>query len=76
MYGTIVSEWRVDNGKFELKVSVPVNCTATVMIPAPYCESVSEATAQAEGSDITVSRLDNMAAIEIGSGDYVFVAFL
>lgn len=76
MYGTIVSEWRVDNGKFELKVSVPVNCTATVMIPAPYCEFVSEATAQAEGSDITVSRLDNMAAIEIGSGDYVFVAFL
>lgn len=74
MYGTISSEWRVDGGRFELNVSVPVNCRATVMIPGPYSRSVSESTLGAEDGDVSISHRDNMAVIEIGSGDYVFVA--
>lgn len=80
MYGTVSSEWRVDGNRFELKVSVPVNCTATVVIPHPYCESVEEVlpfngAGRAASSDARMSRRNNKVVIEIGSGNYVFVAF-
>ncbi|GHU78192.1 alpha-L-rhamnosidase [Clostridia bacterium] len=33
MYGTITSEWSIDNGMFWLKAAIPCNTTATVILP-------------------------------------------
>ncbi|MCD7852133.1 MAG: family 78 glycoside hydrolase catalytic domain [Parabacteroides sp.] len=33
LYGQVCSDWRVREGKFELTVEVPVNATATVILP-------------------------------------------
>jgi hypothetical protein len=33
MHGTIVSDWRRNGGQFSLKVTIPVNTTATVYVP-------------------------------------------
>jgi alpha-L-rhamnosidase len=33
VYGKIASEWKIENEKFHLKVRIPVNTTATVVLP-------------------------------------------
>lgn len=50
MYGTVSSEWRVDEDRFELRVRIPVNCTATVVMPGEYCLSVTESGRPVDGS--------------------------
>jgi len=50
MYGTVSSEWRVDEDRFELRVRIPVNCTATVVMPGEYCLSVTESGQPVDGS--------------------------
>lgn len=50
MYGTVSSEWRVDEDRFELRVRIPVNCTATVVMPGEYCLAVTESDRPIEGS--------------------------
>ncbi|MGB7767620.1 MAG: family 78 glycoside hydrolase catalytic domain [Verrucomicrobiia bacterium] len=66
--GKIVSDWNRDGRKFTLRVSIPVNTTATVYVPAK-----SATMAKAEGA--TFLRMENDRAIfAIGSGDYTFVS--
>lgn len=62
VYGPIKVDWKKENGQFKLKVSVPANTTATVILPLEKAKVV-----QGEG----VSLKKNKA--EIGSGDYEFV---
>jgi alpha-L-rhamnosidase len=31
--GEIASSWKIENGKFTLKVKIPVNTTATIILP-------------------------------------------
>jgi len=50
MYGTVSSEWRVDEDRFELRVRIPVNCTATVVMRGEYCLSVTESGRPVDGS--------------------------
>jgi len=33
MYGTIVSDWKIENGSFNYNIKIPVNTTATVVLP-------------------------------------------
>jgi hypothetical protein len=41
-YGTILSHWRVEEGKLKLEVTVPPNTTARVFLPATDPDSVRE----------------------------------
>lgn len=98
MYGTVSSEWRIEGDRFELRVRIPVNCTATVMMPAEYCVSVTESGRPIDGSAggsgnaeggarsagggasyvedgvLGICRRAGRISIEVGSGDYVFMA--
>jgi hypothetical protein len=43
LYGEIASSWQIERGQFTLTVTVPVNTTATVCIPARMGRQVREA---------------------------------
>ena len=74
LYGRIVSNWKLETGNLKLDVTIPINTTATVYVPAKDAAGVTESgrpAAQAEG--VKFLRMENGAAVyEIGSGTYRF----
>ncbi|HLK55930.1 MAG TPA: family 78 glycoside hydrolase catalytic domain, partial [Chthonomonadaceae bacterium] len=72
--GPIASDWKLDNGTFAWKVTIPANTTATVYVPASDAASVTESghpADQAEG--VRFLRMeDHCAVYELGSGEYTF----
>ncbi len=74
--GRIASDWKLDNGRFNLEVTVPGNCTATVYVPATSVASVTESgkpATQAKGVKFLRQEGDQ-AVFEIGSGKYAFAS--
>ena len=72
--GKIVSEWRQNDGKFSLKISLPANTTATVSVPALSADTVTEG-----GRPVTSRRHLNFLRMEngcavyaVGAGKYEF----
>ena len=41
-HGLIESEWRIDSGRFDWDIRVPVNATATVHLPAKNVNDITE----------------------------------
>ena len=74
IHGSIVSDWKKENGKLLLNVTVPANVTATVAIPALATADITEGNHpldKAEG--VTFVRLDKgNAYLAVGSGKYEF----
>jgi alpha-L-rhamnosidase len=75
-YGEIVSDWRREGDRFTWGVTVPVNTTATVYIPAKAAASVTESGRPAgETPGLKYLRTTAGAAVyEIGSGSYHFAS--
>lgn len=75
-YGRIRSHWRRKGGVLTMEVSVPVNTTATVWVPADEAATVTESgkpAAQAEG--VTLLREEaGVRVFRIESGDYRFTS--
>ena len=72
--GRIASAWKLDNGRFELEVTVPGNCTATVYVPAKAAAQVTESgkpAAQAQGVKF-LRQEGGLAVFEVGSGQFSF----
>ena len=78
MYGTIKSDWEIRDGKFNLKIAVPVNTSATVYVP---CDK-QKAAAEGPGSTYRADHArflrieDNYVVFEVESGTYEFVSQL
>ncbi len=73
-YGRIESAWRVGGGKLTYSATVPANTTATLHLPAPSGEAVTEGgrpAAQAEGVTL-VGYEDGKVIFELESGRYAF----
>lgn len=74
LYGRITSNWKKENGKFTLDISIPVNTTATIYVPAipgsPVTES-GHAAGKAEGVKY-VKEENGKAVFEVASGNYSF----
>jgi alpha-L-rhamnosidase len=70
--GKISSAWTHLDGEFRLKVSIPANCTATVVLPTSDAPSVREGTA------VVAVRASNPGhvTVDLGAGDYEFTARL
>jgi len=67
MYGEIVSDWRIENGKFLYKVSIPPNTSAEVHIPS------SDGIVMLDGHQLTnVTFQNGFSSTKIGSGTYTF----
>ena len=67
-YGKISSDWKKDCGKFELKVEIPVNTTATIYLPATIKSKISINGKAVKKSDFQ----EDKAILNIGSGQYLF----
>ena len=75
IYGLIVSDWRINEGTFQWSVSIPVNTTATVYIPAKNIDNISESGIPVKNAEgVKFLKMENGKAIFIvGSGEYKFI---
>jgi len=73
-YGKIICEWRKSNGKLVLNVTIPVNTTARVSIPASGNSFIKESGRKISlHDDIKYIGEDKERSIYlIGSGQYRF----
>jgi hypothetical protein len=74
--GDIQTDWKLKDGKLELKATIPVNTTATVYMPAADAASVLESGRTADKADgVKFLRMENGAAVfDVGSGSYFFAS--
>lgn len=69
MYGEILSDWRIESGKFLFHVRIPPNTTARICIPSKSSKVVEQ------GKELqNVLHEGDYAIVEVGSGDYLFEA--
>jgi alpha-L-rhamnosidase len=68
--GEITSAWKIENGVFTLRVAIPANTTATVVLPANNPDTISMQDGATEKLSFVV--ISNETAIELGSGKYTF----
>ena len=74
IHGKIVSKWEWDDTSFNLHITIPVNTTAKVYLPAKGLSTVKEGNMNISNvKDIGFIKMENGNAIfRIGSGDYSF----
>ena len=73
--GTIVSEWKIEDGIFILNVEIPANVTALVCIPTNAPDAVTEGGTTLEAAGIPLIATDEESvSCRIGSGTYRFEA--
>ncbi len=66
--GMIHSQWKREDGKTKLKVTVPPNCTATIYIPDENGREVKEPTGFAK----LIGKKEGYALFEVEAGRYEF----
>lgn len=71
-YGKVVSDWKIEAGKFIWKVSVPPNSTATIYVPAKASSDVTvNGQALTKADHVTFLRMENnRAVLKVSSGNY------
>ena len=72
--GEVRSAWKLSDGRFDLEITVPGNCRATVYVPAQGVEAVTEGgRPAAEAHGVKYLRQEaGKAVFEVGSGCYAF----
>lgn len=73
--GPIVSNWKKEGNTFELRVTIPVNATASICLPSSTGSEITESGRPLDAvQDVkAVGFADGFYCVEVGSGDYVFV---
>ena len=75
-YGKLSAHWKITDGNFVLDVSIPVNTTADIFIPAANAESILENSRPLP--ELNEIKLDgkegNYIKLSIGSGTYHFTS--
>jgi len=73
-YGTIASGWERKDGKITVKVKIPANTTATIILPVDDAGKITE-----NGKALSVNtnfsafkKAVNSVSFESGSGEYIF----
>ena len=77
-HGIIVSGWTLKDNQFSLDVEVPVNSSATIVLPTANVASITESGLRAASSPGVVYAGINhgSASYDVGSGRYSFAAML
>ena len=76
LYGMIFSRWEKKNGKFSLNVTIPVNSSALVYVPAKSERLITEGnTLASESKGVSFQRMEEGNAVfRVESGTYHFVS--
>lgn len=76
--GPIVCNWKLEEGKFNLDATIPTNATATIYLPGPRRESITESGRPLNEADgVTFLRTEqDRAVLAIESGTYRFATRL
>jgi len=69
MYGVIKSEWHIENGQLTVKVAIPCNTTAELILPVIDSKDLIE---EGLNSKLIFRKCDSGIKVELGSGEYVF----
>ncbi|MDF7823432.1 glycoside hydrolase family 78 protein [Pontiellaceae bacterium B12227] len=72
--GRISSDWKIEDGIFHWKVTVPANTTATLHFPAGSTSELTEGGRMIPRSKFKLE--DNRVMLSVGSGTYTFAAHL
>ncbi len=74
VYGKIMSAWKRDENSFKLDITVPVNSTAIVYLPAENDSEIKEGgTVISDVKDVEFVKIENGNAVfTVGSGNYSF----
>ena len=75
IHGTIATDWKLEPGRFDLKIKIPANTTATLILPVADGAAVTESgqpLAQAEGIK-NVGVHGGRVMLEVESGSYDFI---
>jgi hypothetical protein len=72
--GPIFSDWKREKNRFELRVSIPANTTATVYLPAENPDMITErGKSLAQAHMVKFLRMEGRRAlVAIDSGEYSF----
>jgi len=65
IHGEIVSDWRIENGRFRLSVTVPPGTTATVVIPG-------EGAIRTQAKPTTSTEVNPRRGFDVGPGMHAF----
>ena len=71
-YGQIASGWEMKDGKMLLKVKIPANTRATIMLPFASADKVTETGIPISTVFKDAKQDKGNVVIEAGSGDYSF----
>lgn len=73
LYGTVQSSWKLENGKMILDVTVPVNTSASIILPNSKTAIVTESGQEiGKQSYIKVGKDNGTKTLQVGSGSYHF----
>jgi alpha-L-rhamnosidase len=74
VHGRIDSRWRIQNNRFTLEITIPVNTTAQVWIPATAADAVTEGRGPARTAEGVrfEGNQDGHTVFTVGSGRYRF----
>jgi len=75
IYGTIISDWKIENNIFNWNITIPANTTATIYVPVNSKSSIHENGIVASKSEEVkfIKREKNYAVYDISSGNYSFL---
>ncbi len=69
LYGTIKSDWKIEGEKFIYNVSIPVNTTATIILPQKYFEIITINSKPIQ-KVVNIDKEDGKTGFTLGSGSY------
>lgn len=76
VHGDILSSWKIEDNIFTLRVTIPVNCSATIEIPSGAAEEITvNGNPVLHSENIKATKKDNGTThCDVGSGEYLFRA--
>jgi hypothetical protein len=76
VHGDISCSWEITDDRFNLKISIPANCQATVVLPQSDPDKITETGTplNASGAISGIRSSGNRTYVDIFSGNYVFTS--
>jgi alpha-L-rhamnosidase len=71
-YGQIASGWEMKDGKLKVKIKIPANTTATIILPSAELDKITETGNPVNTAFKNAKQDKTNVVIEAGSGDYSF----